>query len=77
MERSVYIYLLRNPELLRYVRMNPQWYRLLSRHPAYINQMESYAKFFYGRTFSQRVEQINQQLSMLNMLLSLGQVMKQ
>ncbi|MBO8155361.1 MAG: hypothetical protein H0Z32_02775 [Bacillaceae bacterium] len=77
MERSVYTYLLKRPDLLHFVRMNPEWYRLLSRNPEHVLSIESYAKVFYGKTFPQRVEQINQQLSMLNMLLSVGQMMKQ
>lgn len=68
MDSETRIKLREEPELIRYVRLHPEWYRQLSRNPDQFPQLEKEAKHFYGRTFPQRVEKIGSQLQMLRLL---------
>ncbi|WLV25663.1 YlbE-like family protein [Aciduricibacillus chroicocephali] len=68
MDSDTRIRLREQPELIRYVRMHPDWYRQLSRDPESFSKLEKEAKVFYGKTFPQRVERIGNQLQMLRLL---------
>lgn len=59
-----------------FVRYNPEWYRYLSRDPDRIDELEKAAKQFYGQTFPQRVEKLNNQVQMVGMLLQFAGAMK-
>jgi hypothetical protein len=77
MKITIYEYLLKNPDLLHFVRMNPVWYRILSRNPEQISQLEKAAKYFYGKTFPQRMEKVSSQMQFISMLLSLSNAFKE
>ncbi|MFD1849168.1 YlbE-like family protein [Oceanobacillus bengalensis] len=76
MDTDVYHYLSKNPKLRDFVRYNPKWYRYLSRDPSVLKMMEKEAKVFYGKTFPQRLEKMNNNVQMLNMLIQFADVMK-
>lgn len=76
MRREIQIFLYERPDLLNYIREQPYWYRWLSRDPTNIQKIENYAKEYYGKTFTQRVERVNHQLQMFSMLLSMIQGMR-
>jgi len=76
MNPSTYRYLSSQPELLKFVRYHPMWYRYLSRDPHRINELPKKAKTFYGYTFPQRLEKVNHQLKMAGMLIQLAEAMK-
>lgn len=71
-----YQYVSSNPKLAMFVRYNPIWYRYLSRDPNRINEMEKEAKKFYGKTFPQQAEKINDKIQMINMLIQFAGAMK-
>ncbi|MCP8616632.1 YlbE-like family protein [Salirhabdus salicampi] len=77
MQPKVFQFLISRPDLLHFVRMNPYWYRILTRDPEQIQHLDKAAKPFYGKTISQKVGKINQQVSMLHMLLSMTEAMKE
>ncbi|MGM8364245.1 YlbE-like family protein [Virgibacillus sp. W0181] len=76
MDLNSYTYLKENPHLLQFVRYQPIWYRYITRDPTRIYQLEKEAKLFYGKTFSQRLGQMNEQLQMAHMLISFAEAMK-
>lgn len=64
------------PELRQFIRQHPNWYRKLSRDPSQISLLEKEANQFYGRTFPQRVEKMQESLGLIMMvmeMLKLGQ----
>ncbi|MFC0301529.1 YlbE-like family protein [Virgibacillus soli] len=76
MDKNVIIYLKSRPDLLQFVRKNPMWYRYLSRNPENIYKMEREAKVFYGKTFSQRLDTLQDQIQLTSMLMQLAEAMK-
>lgn len=76
MDAETYRYLTSHPELLTFVRYHPIWYRYLSRDPNKIHELSRVAKKFYGYTFTQRLERLNNQIQMVGMLIQLTEAMK-
>lgn len=76
MHRDTYHYLKSQPQLLHFVRANPIWYRYLMRDPYRITDLEKEAKVFYGKTLSQRLEKVNHQIQMVQLLVNLSGLMK-
>lgn len=74
MRREVQQYLSSRPDLRFFVRMNPDWYKRLSRNPYQWSELEREAKVFYGQTFAQKAERLSQQLKAANLMLGLAQV---
>ncbi|WLR52211.1 YlbE-like family protein [Bacillus tianshenii] len=71
-------YLLNNrPDLKTFVRENPYWYRLLSRDPNAVTEIEQHAKYFYGKTLPQQMQKMRQQLQMVSMMMAMMQAMKE
>lgn len=63
--------LIEQPELKEFLRYHPQWYRSLSRQPEKLGEMEKEANYFYGKTFPQRVEKMQNNVSMVMMLMEM------
>lgn len=76
MNKTLHDYLLTRPDLVHFIRYNPEWYRFLSRDPNKIAEIEIEAKRFYGKTFSQKLEKVNQNVQMVGMLLQFAEMMK-
>lgn len=76
MDPFSYQYVFSQPKLVMFIRYNPKWYRYLSRDPGSISEMEKEAKKFYGKTFPQQVEKINNQVQMISMLIQFAGAMK-
>jgi hypothetical protein len=76
MKREVYDYIKTRQDLVRFIRYNPEWYRYLARDPSKINECEMEAKRFYGKTFTQKLEKVNQNVQMVGMLLQFAEMMK-
>ncbi|WP_430786152.1 YlbE-like family protein [Virgibacillus flavescens] len=72
MDANCYNYLKSKPSLLRFVRLNPVWYRYLSRDPSRVMEIEKEAKKFYGKTLPQKFERASSQISMMKMLYHLA-----
>lgn len=73
---SVYRYLKANKQLRLFVRYNPVWYRYLSRNPHRINELEDEAKYFFGKTFNQRVKKVNEHVQLIDTLLEMTSNMR-
>lgn len=58
-----------------FVRLHPEWYRRLGRAPWELNRLKPEADLFYGRTFGQRMDRMNQRAGVLSMLMSMAQAM--
>ncbi|MUK89553.1 hypothetical protein GMD78_14390 [Ornithinibacillus sp. L9] len=76
MNRYCYQFLKSRPELLHFVRQNPIWYRYLTRDPNRLSELEKEARQFYGKTFTQQVERINNGVQMVGMFLQFADSMK-
>lgn len=71
MRHEVQLFLSSRPDLARFVREKPIWYRLLSRSPEKMYQIEQEARIFYGQTFSQRIDRIQQQVQLVQILMNM------
>lgn len=76
MDKTVYNYLQANPRLLTFIRHNPIWYRYLSREPQKMFELENEAKVFYGKTFNQRLEKINEHIQLITIIAQMSQAMR-
>ncbi|HLR62232.1 MAG TPA: YlbE-like family protein [Lentibacillus sp.] len=76
MQIQVYQYLKQYPELAHFVRLNPVWYRYLTREPQKVRELERASKAFYGKTFSQQIGKIGSHVQMVNTLINLAGAMK-
>jgi heme oxygenase len=76
MQPNVYHFLQSRPDLIRFVRLNPIWYRNLTRDPNRIDELEKEARYFYGRTVPQRIEKVSNQIQMISMLIQMAGAMK-
>ncbi|GGJ86891.1 hypothetical protein GCM10007063_06760 [Lentibacillus kapialis] len=76
MRAQVYQHLQQYPEFAHFVRMNPEWYRYLTRDPNKLQELEEASKAFYGKTFSQQVGKIGNHVQMVHMLINLADTMK-
>lgn len=68
MDQNIYSFLRSQGKYLNFVRNNPEWYRYLARDPKRWQEIPQEAKVYYGQTFSQRLERMNQQIQMLGLL---------
>lgn len=71
MDRETYYYIKSQPDLHRFIRYHPIWYRYLSRDPDMIVKLEKEAKKFYGKTFNQKINRFYNNVQMFEMLLHL------
>ncbi|MBB5172203.1 YlbE-like family protein [Texcoconibacillus texcoconensis] len=71
MRQEVVIYLQQHPDLRRFIRQHPFWYRRLSRDPDRLQEMTMEARRFYGKTFSQRIDRLQQQIDSAAMMMEM------
>lgn len=76
MNEDTYHYLKSQPELINFVRYNPIWYRYLTRDPTKVYSLEKESKEFYGKTFSQRLDKVNNHIQMVQLLVKFSGIMK-
>ncbi|QTM99311.1 hypothetical protein ERJ70_08335 [Sediminibacillus dalangtanensis] len=76
MQPAIYQQLTNRPDLKHFIRMNPEWYRKLTRYPEEFTEMEKAAKAFYGKTIPQRIERLSGQMQMISMLIQMAGSMK-
>ncbi|MUV36244.1 hypothetical protein JNUCC1_00045 [Lentibacillus sp. JNUCC-1] len=77
MQEATHQYLQSRPDLHLFVRRHPEWYRLLTREPEKMAELEKAAKVFYGKTWPQQVERAGQRLDMLHMLIQMASMMRE
>ncbi|MGO4887906.1 YlbE-like family protein [Anaerobacillus sp. MEB173] len=71
MRKDIQNYLANRPDLKQFMREQPIWYRRLSRNPSAIQSMEQQANVYYGRTFPQRIERLQNNINLTMMLLEM------
>lgn len=76
MNKSIFHQLQSHPDLIQFIRYNPKWYRYITRDPQKIHDLPMEAKKFYGKTFTQRLEKLSDQVRMVDMMLKLAGAMK-
>ncbi|MDX8044908.1 YlbE-like family protein [Gracilibacillus sp. S3-1-1] len=72
MEPETYRFIQERRDLWQFIRLNPEWYRHLTRYPEDLTDLEAEAKQFYGRTWSQRLEKTGQNIQMARMLMQMA-----
>ncbi|MCD5322562.1 MULTISPECIES: YlbE-like family protein [Pontibacillus] len=77
MQPGVYQYLNNRPDLVHFIRQNPKWYRKITRDPSVLVGMEEEAKYYFGKTTTQKMERMTNQLQMVQMLMQMAQAMKE
>jgi hypothetical protein len=75
MRTEIIQYLDQRPDEKLFVRLHPEWYRLLGRDPWQLSQLKKSADSFYGRTFGQRLDRLNSQIGLMSMLMNMTQAM--
>jgi len=63
-------------DLQKYLRLQPIWYRRLTRNPHEIQKMETEAVYFFKKSIPHRVSQITNGVQMASMMISMFQAMK-
>lgn len=71
MRREIQNYIHLRPDLVRFIRENPIWYRLLSRSPEKMFEIDQESKKYYGKTLPQRIDRLQQNIQLANMLVSM------
>ncbi|GAF22238.1 MULTISPECIES: YlbE-like family protein [Shouchella] len=63
--------MMQDQKIREFMRYHPEWYRHLSRNPERLAEMEKESNYFYGKTFPQRVERMQNNVSMMVMLMEM------
>ncbi len=66
MDIKTQIYIRNNPNIYRYLRENSYWYKYLNRNPNSIKDLEKEMKSRYKLTTEDRLEKINNGISMIH-----------
>ncbi|WP_458414012.1 YlbE-like family protein [Schinkia sp. CFF1] len=76
MRREIQNYLATRHDLRLFIRENPVWYRILCRNPEKLFEIEQEAKIFYGKTFPQKIDRLQQQIQLANLLVGMVSAME-
>ncbi|WP_243289994.1 YlbE-like family protein [Bacillus sp. FJAT-47783] len=78
MRRDLYEYIQSDPDLKKFIREQPHWYRKLSRNPSQIENMQIEMLNFYKKTIPHKVSGLSQSLQLVEMMMGMmGSMMKQ
>ncbi|MGD6818425.1 YlbE-like family protein [Metabacillus sp. 84] len=77
MRKEVQDYIQSKPEIIKFLREQPQWYRKLSRNPQAQEEMNLAMMHYYQKTIPHKVAQFSNSLQMASMMLGMFQSMKQ
>ncbi|WNF35580.1 YlbE-like family protein [Bacillaceae bacterium IKA-2] len=72
MRQEIQLYLSQRRDVKQFVRNNPQWYRYLSRNPQSISELDEQVKYYYGKTFPQKLDRFQSNLNMAMMLFNMA-----
>ncbi|WP_409292080.1 YlbE-like family protein [Peribacillus sp. SCS-37] len=75
MRRDILEYIEGKEDLKNYLRLQPIWYRRLSRRPQEIKKMETDAAYFFKKSIPDRVSQLTNGVQMASMMMSMFQAM--
>ncbi|MBM7692391.1 hypothetical protein JOC77_001821 [Peribacillus deserti] len=62
-------------DLKKYLRLQPIWYRRLTRNPQQLQKMETEAAYFFKKSIPDRVSQLTNGVQMASMMISMFQTM--
>lgn len=68
-------YLNQQPDLRKFIREQPMWYRKLTRNPHEIQYFEISSLQYYKKTIPDRVEKFSNGVQMASMMMSMFQAM--
>lgn len=77
MRKEVYDYISRQPDLLEFLRNEPEWYRKLSRHPEQIGKFQQAARSYHGKTWPARIDRLANHIQMAQMMVYMFQSLRQ
>ncbi|PLS16563.1 hypothetical protein CVD28_15885 [Bacillus sp. M6-12] len=64
-----------NEDMQKFLRINPFWYRTLSRKPHLISKMETEAKYYFEKSIPHRVSKFSEGVQMASMMVHMFQAM--
>ncbi|MDY0396279.1 YlbE-like family protein [Virgibacillus halophilus] len=76
MDQQLFTSIKSQPEYRQFLRMNPVWYRYLSRDPASFSTFKKESALFHGKTVGQRIERLQDTVNLANMLLQFTREMQ-
>lgn len=76
MRKQLVDFISQDNELKQFLRKQPIWFRRLSRNPYEIRSFQYAAKFYYQKTFPQRVEKISNSIELATIMLQMFHAMK-
>lgn len=68
-------YIYANPDLIKFLREQPIWYRKLGRNPNELQTFQISALHYYRKTIPHQVEKFSNSVQMASMMMSLFQAM--
>ena len=71
MEPEGYESLIRKKDVIRFIRRNHELYRYLMREPDRVFEMERIAKEYFGKTITQRIDRVQQNIQMVQFLMQM------
>ncbi|KZZ82974.1 MULTISPECIES: YlbE-like family protein [Bacillaceae] len=77
MRQEIQEYIQSKPEITKFIREQPQWYRKLSRNPQALEEMNLAMMNYYQKTIPHKVAQFSNSIQMASMMLGMFQSMKQ
>ena len=63
---KVYSEIYKDPNMIRYLRENSYWYKILNRNPESINMMKEEMKVKYGKRFTDKIDKVKTGLSLIS-----------
>ncbi|MCD7033922.1 YlbE-like family protein [Metabacillus sp. GX 13764] len=77
MRKDIQEYIEANPDLKRFMREQPQWYRKMARNPHDTESLNMAMMNHYQKTIPHKVAQFSNSIQMASMMLGMFQSMKQ
>lgn len=68
-------YIKADPDLIKFLREQPNWYRKLGRNPNDLQAFQISSLHYHGKTIPHKVEKFSNSVQMASMMMSLFQAM--
>ncbi|WP_409305306.1 YlbE-like family protein [Peribacillus sp. SCS-155] len=75
MRQDILVQIQADPDLKNFIRMQPQWYRYLMRHPHQLDKMQTEAAYFLKKSIPHRISNLSNGVQMAWMMLNMYQAM--
>jgi hypothetical protein len=77
MRKDVLDFLQSNEDYMRFIRIQPKWYRTLTRNPDLLEDFRLASMQFFGKTIPQRVDKLQNQVQMASFMVEMFQALKE